>query len=62
MILALPPRAFNDNEAKQFWVCFRCQQGAFLLEWEHGKTRITCALCHVDVTPHVMPELGHAAS
>lgn len=53
MILAFPPIIANDNEARQYWTCFACCNGAFLLEYEDGRTTIHCALCHVDVTSHV---------
>jgi LSD1 subclass zinc finger protein len=58
VIHALPRRPVNDNEERQYWTCFKCNNGAFLLEWVRGQTTIKCATCWVDVTQHVVPELS----
>lgn len=57
MILSLPKPIANDNQARQYWTCLACNNGAFLLEFADGETVIRCAMCNIDVTAHVSPTL-----
>lgn len=57
-LIHLPRVPANDNEERQLWTCLACNNGAFLLQFEEGRTSILCAICNIDVTQHVVPSLS----
>lgn len=61
MILGFPPRAANDNDEPEGWICVPCANGAFLLAMEGGETHIRCTNCGADVTASVLPTLSTKA-
>ena len=58
MILVIPKRPANDNEAPQGWFCKDCQTELFVLRVDMDVTTIRCSQCSVDVTEYVAPTLA----